>query len=130
MFHIILYFLFYFDSKKVMLLPQECYNDHSMMIFLSFKAQIWGFSVTQLNENDSHLAAYYVMDYLASIHILSMILDSDPTPSNVIFRLIMRLFFCNREQSGEDDKHVNLFMLIISRVFCTHCHRHNTRSSG
>ncbi len=50
------------------------------MIFLSIKAQIWGFSVTQLNENDSHLAAYYVIDCLASIHILSMILDSDPAP--------------------------------------------------
>lgn len=50
------------------------------MIFLSIKAKIWGFSVTQLNENDSHLAAYYVIDCSASIHILSMILDSDLTP--------------------------------------------------
>lgn len=47
---------------------------------VSIKAQIWGFSVTQVNENDSHLAAYYVIDCLASIHILSMILDSDPIP--------------------------------------------------
>ncbi len=39
-------------------------------------------------------------------------------------------FFCNREQSGEDDKHVNLFVLIMSRVFCTHSHKHNTGSSG
>lgn len=51
-----------------------------MMVFLSIKAQIWGFSVTQLNENDSHLAAYHVIDCLACIHILSMIWDSEPTP--------------------------------------------------